>query len=110
MSVAIAVKRGDVLCADTWEKWPVACDSGGDTQRGGNGAVKAAMAASTEPDMVNKVMKLSTRNQMCQVEGLVYDGLLFVFALRRGVCGKVWRAVCAAKRAQSCLCSAHHLN
>lgn len=44
MSVAIAVKRRDVLCEDTWEKWPVACDSAGDTQRAGNGAMKAALA------------------------------------------------------------------
>lgn len=79
MSVAIAVKRGAVLCEDTWEKWPVACGSGTDTQLGGNGAMKAAMPTSARrttlaPDAVNKVMKLNTRNGICQVEGLVYDG------------------------------------
>lgn len=61
-------------------KVAVACDSGSDTRRCGNGATKAAKPTrrpphpELEPDAVNKVMKLNARNNICQVEGLVYDG------------------------------------
>lgn len=47
------------------EKWPVACDSGGDTQRGGNGRDEGRdgderSCATLEADTVNKMMKLNT--------------------------------------------------
>lgn len=52
--------------------------------------------------MVNKVMKLNTRNQICQVEGLVYGGAAGVaLAAHVGVCplpSRLWGGV------SSCLC------